>query len=54
MALCASVVIDDIVNKIDKLYDYAVPDCLKGSLKAGMRVIVPFSKKQYQKKGACY
>ena len=50
MALCASVVIDDIVNKIDKLYDYAVPDCLKGSLKAGMRVIVPFSKSNIKKK----
>lgn len=50
MALCVSVVIDDIINKIDKQYDYAVPDNFIGILKAGMRVIVPFSKGNINKK----
>ena len=50
MALCASVIIDDIVNKIDKLYDYAVPGSIEKNLKAGMRVVVPFSKSNIKKK----
>ena len=50
MALCASVIIDDIVNKIDKLYDYAVPGIIEKNLKAGMRVVVPFSKSNIKKK----
>lgn len=50
MALCASVVIDDIINRIDKPYDYAVPSYISDSLKAGMRVIVPFSKSNIKKK----
>ncbi len=50
MALCASVVIDDIINKIDKPYDYVVPSEFLERLKVGMRVVVPFSKANIKKK----
>ena len=52
MALCASVIIDDIVNKIDKLYDYAVPGSIEKNLKAGMRVVGPFSKTSKKKRSS--
>lgn len=50
MAVCVKVVIDDIVNKIDKPYDYYVSDELSDALVSGMRVIVPFSKSNIKKK----
>lgn len=50
MALCVSVVIDDIVSKIDKPYDYAVPDTLVCEIDVGVRVIVPFSNADISKK----
>ncbi len=50
MDLLASVVIDDIINKIDKPYDYIVPPEYSGQLQVGMRVVVPFSKANIKKK----
>ena len=50
MALCVSVAIDDIIVKIDKLYDYLVPDHLLMSVDRGVRVVVPFSKSNMRKK----
>lgn len=50
MALCVSVAIDDIVNKIDKLYDYYVPHQFCDAVCRGIRVVVPFSKSNMLKK----
>jgi len=50
MALCVSVAIDDIVNKIDKLYDYYVPEQFTDAICTGIRVVVPFSKSNMLKK----
>ncbi len=50
MALCVSVAIDDIVNKIDKLYDYYVPEQFCDIVCPGVRVVVPFSKSNMLKK----
>ncbi len=50
MALCVSVAIDDIVNKIDKLYDYYVPAHLCDDICPGIRVVVPFSNSNMLKK----
>ncbi len=50
MALCVSVAIDDIINKIDKLYDYCVPEQYAGEITVGVRVVVPFSKSNMTKK----
>lgn len=50
MALCVSVAIDDIVNKIDKLYDYYVPLQFCDVVCPGVRVVVPFSKSNMLKK----
>ncbi len=49
MALCVKVVIDDIVNKIDKLYDYYVPQELDVDVQVGIRVVVPFSRSNMRK-----
>lgn len=51
MALCVSVAIDDIVLKIDKLYDYVVPEQLIDVVKPGVRVVIPFSRSNIRKKG---
>ena len=40
MRICR-VALDQIVSKIDRDYDYTVPDTVSG-LKPGMRVLVPF------------
>ena len=50
MAKCVKVAIDDIVNKIDKPYDYFVPDHLSDIVADGLRVIVPFSRANTRKK----
>ncbi len=50
MALCVSVAIDDIVNKIDKLYDYYVPEQFCDIVCPGIRVVVPFSNSNMIKK----
>lgn len=50
MALCVSVVIDDIVSKIDKLYDYYVPQHITDEICVGIRVLVPFSNANITKK----
>ena len=50
MALCVSVAIDDIINKIDKLYDYCVPEHFINEINVGVRVVVPFSKSNMTKK----
>lgn len=50
MALCVSVAIDDVISKIDKLYDYCVPGSLCNKIGVGMRVVVPFSRANTAKK----
>ena len=50
MAICVSVVIDDIVGKIDKPYDYYIPDDISCEIFPGMRVLVPFSRSNIRKK----
>lgn len=50
MAVCVSVVIDDIVSKIDKPYDYYLPSDTNSEVLPGMRVIVPFSRSNIRKK----
>ncbi len=50
MAICARVAIDDIINKIDKPYDYSVPFELIDKICPGACVIVPFSKNNINKK----
>ena len=50
MAICVSVAIDNIVLKIDKLYDYSVPDELVDFIVPGVRVVVPFSNANIRKK----
>lgn len=50
MALCVSVAIDDVISKIDKLYDYCVPEQFIGDISVGVRVVVPFSKSNITKK----
>ncbi len=51
MALCVSVAIEDVITKIDKLYDYCVPNELEDLVVPGVRVVVPFSKSNMRKKG---
>lgn len=50
MAVCVKVVIDDIVSKIDKPYDYYVPHELEDAVCKFGRVIVPFSRANTKKK----
>ena len=50
MTTCVSVVIDDITSKIDKPYDYCVPEHLVNKVKSGLRAVVPFSKANIKKK----
>ncbi|MBO5975677.1 MAG: primosomal protein N', partial [Oscillospiraceae bacterium] len=42
--LFARVAVSELTYWLDKPYDYLVPESLKGSVKAGMRVYVPFSR----------
>ncbi len=42
--LYAKVAVSELTYWLDKPYDYLVPDSLQSSIKAGMRVYVPFSK----------
>ena len=50
MSLICRVAIDQIVRKIDKDYDYYLPDHMAGSLQPGMRVLVPFGQANLLKK----
>jgi len=50
MAVCVSVAIDNMILKIDKPYDYLVPDELVDLVVPGVRVVVPFSKGNVRKK----
>ena len=50
MAVCVKVIIDDLINKIDKPYDYYVPDELAEYIGKWQRVIVPFSRANIRKK----
>lgn len=50
MSVCVSVVIDDITSKIDKPYDYIVPDELASRVCEGARVVVPFSRSNSKRK----
>lgn len=38
----AEVIVDVSTKNIDRPFDYKIPDHLKGMIKTGMRVIVPF------------
>ena len=42
--MIVSVLVEVNVNKINKTFDYNVPDLLKDSIEVGKRVLVPFGK----------
>ena len=42
MALYANIIIDISHEKLDRLFQYRVPEELKPVLKIGMQVLVPF------------
>ncbi|MGE6631349.1 primosomal protein N' [Bacillus sp. NPDC077027] len=44
----AEVIVDVTTKAIDRPFDYRIPDHLKGMIKAGMRVIVPFGPRKIQ------
>ncbi|MEG7378388.1 primosomal protein N' [Bacillus subtilis] len=44
----AEVIVDVSTKNIDRPFDYKVPDHLKGMIKTGMRVIVPFGPRKIQ------
>ena len=39
----ASVIVDVNNKNVDQIYDYKIPTTLKGTIKIGNRVIVPFN-----------
>ncbi|MCP9299643.1 primosomal protein N' [Bacillus halotolerans] len=44
----AEVIVDVSTKNIDRPFDYKIPDHLKGMIKTGMRVIVPFGPRKIQ------
>lgn len=51
MCAYAKVVLFSQARELDRTFDYAVPKALEGRLKEGMRVIVPFGKKNARAEG---
>jgi primosomal protein N' (replication factor Y) len=54
MALVCRVAIDQIVQKIDRDYDYLLPDSFAASVVPGMRVLVPFGNGNVLKKAMVF
>ncbi len=54
MPLICRVAIDQIIQKIDKDYDYLLPDSLGASVLPGMRVLVPFGNGNVLKKAMVF
>ncbi len=54
MPLICRVAIDQIVQKIDKDYDYLLPDSFASSVLPGMRVLVPFGNGNVLKKAMVF
>ena len=44
MARYANIIVDISMEKLDKTFQYRIPEALKDSLTEGMQVIVPFGK----------
>ncbi len=54
MALVCRVAIDQIVQKIDRDYDYLIPDSFGASVMPGVRVLVPFGNGNVLKKAMVF
>ncbi len=54
MSLICRVAIDQIVQKIDRDYDYFIPDFLRASVLPGVRVLVPFGNGNVLKKAMVF
>ena len=47
----ADIIIDITHEKLDKIFQYRIPDKLKEDLRIGMEVVVPFGKGNKETKG---
>ena len=54
MSLVCRVAIDQIVQKIDRDYDYLLPSSFAAKILPGMRVLVPFGKGNVLKKAMVF
>ena len=50
---CADIIIDITHEKLDKIFQYRIPDKLKEDLRIGMEVVVPFGKGNKETKRLC-
>ncbi|MEG1803160.1 MAG: hypothetical protein RR223_06710, partial [Lachnospiraceae bacterium] len=51
MAKYANIIIDITSGKLDRTFQYLVPEELEHQLKEGMQVLVPFGKGEHLRKG---
>lgn len=47
----ANIIIDISHEKVDKTFQYKIPEVLRGKLRPGMEVLVPFGKGNHERKG---
>lgn len=47
----AEVIVNQRSRAVDRVFDYEIPAELEGSVRAGVRVIVPFSNGNVEKEG---